>query len=97
MLKAVCIFVLFICIGTMIYSITNAILVYKKNKAKDETTRKIFLAEIEKEQRAKSENKTDSSLKQPFQTIKPKKEIDYDHPEEDPAPEQEYHLKDFFK
>lgn len=44
MLKAICIIVLITCVGTMIYSIINAIKINKENKAKDEENARIFMA-----------------------------------------------------
>jgi hypothetical protein len=103
MLKGVCVIVLVVCVGVMIYTILNAINTAKKNKATDEASRRIFLAQM---QTSKNTNSTESShgtqkiLKQPFsfEPAKPK-EINYDEFEDDVESVDlgGKGLKDFFK
>lgn len=106
MLTGICIIILVVCVCVMGYSIINAILTSKRNKATDEATRQIFLAKIKQSQDAKfaethpemsqaiKENKID------FEPDRPKA-INYDEyvdltPSEDDATIEGKSLKDFF-
>ena len=66
----------------MVYSIVNAILTSKRNKATDEATRQIFLAKIKQSQDAKfadvvKNESSDIEKKIDFEPNRPK-EINYD-------------------
>jgi heme/copper-type cytochrome/quinol oxidase subunit 2 len=102
MLKGVCIIILIVCIGVMMYSICHAIRTARQNKATDELSRQIFLAKINQAQNANNKSNVVAKkvLKQPFNFEQEKpKELDYDKIDEDndiviPSDKT---LKDFFK
>ena len=102
MLKAVCIFVLIVCVGALIWSIINTIRTQKKNKATDEANRMIFMSKM-------NQLREDGSLvntPKPVQTssmvhpqIVPSKPVNYDKPVEEQEPEVDISgmkLKDFY-
>lgn len=103
MLKAVCIFVLIVCIGALIWSIINTIRTQKKNKATDEANRIIFMSKMNQLQADGS-----MSTPKPVQTssgihpqIVPSKPVNYEKKEEDIPAEPEVDisglkLKDFY-
>ena len=102
LLKGTLIVVLIACVGVMIYSVINAISVSKRNKAKDEATREIFLAKIQKERENAEERPITASkfTKEPVNFVPAKpKELDYDKVDDDieESVVSDKHLKDFFK
>ena len=98
MLKGICIVVIIVCVGIMGYSIVNAIVTSKRNKATDEATRQIFLAKIKQAQDAKfADIKKEDSQKIDFEPDRPR-EINYDeYVDLNPQDKAEgKSLKDFF-
>ena len=103
--KGVCIVVLVVCVCMMIFSIYNAIQTSRRNKAADETTRKIFMAKLQSEKNGtpisnEAAQKTSVYLKQPLVTIEQEKpkSLNYDEYEEDLDlnVHSDKSLKDFF-
>ena len=108
-MKELCIIVVLVCICLCVWSIFNAINTNKKNKAADEMSAKLFMADVEKDLKNKTERviKADSVAKSTtplarFETITPvkpvTKELNYDLYEEEEIPEniKNKSLKDFF-
>lgn len=104
LLKGTIWIVLIVCVGVMIYSIINAINTNKRNKATDETTRKIFLAKMQQSQNVNREfipiQPVAVEPKRPDPIIpQEKRALDYDKYEEDEIDTEAIAgkgLKDFF-
>lgn len=101
LLKIICICVLLVCIALLIYSIVNAIITTKKNKAADEMSAKIFMEKVNREIGQQTERviKPDPiPISERENKIKEKKSLNYDIYEEDVIPEEVNgkSLKDFY-
>ena len=74
LLKITCIIVLAACVSLIIYLFINAINTAKKNKAKEEASRKIFMAQMAQNTKIKkTEGELNPALKQPLIEITPNK------------------------
>ena len=69
MFKAICVIVIVVFIGLMVFSITNAIRVSKRNKVADEIHRRTFMSQIEKE-KDERENGSKEKKQNPKAVIK---------------------------
>jgi type II secretory pathway pseudopilin PulG len=100
-LKVVCIIVLAVCAGVMIYSFASAIHTSKKNKQTDEATRKIFMAQMAQNTKNLANSEPSNSMfKQPTITITPSRptQLDYDKFEQDEETvDTSKSITDFFK
>ena len=104
MFEAICVIAIVVFVGLMIFTIWNAVKVNKRNKAQDATNERIFMSQIEKDQKMKSEESHGKTEAVDVQTqpvnvepAKPKT-LDYDKYEDDTETDASNgSLKDFFK
>lgn len=100
MLKAVCVVVLLICIGAIVWSVINAIRTSKRNKESEERNRVIFMSQINqmKNENPSTSDKVVHTSSMVHPQIVPKVPVNYEQPNE-PEPEVDISglkMKDFY-
>jgi hypothetical protein len=98
-MKYLCVIIIIVCVCLAIFSIVNSIRTARRNKATDEVSQKICLADVEREVNAIKEKKGVSNNFNAVNVFEPvNKPLDYNTYEEEEIQEetQGKSLKDFF-